>query len=120
MHGKTRYYSFQHLTFQEFLAAYYASELTEEEQHRLFDKYGANPEMREVWKFFFGIMKNKPSVSLAALFLEIAKHNTRAGIDTLFLCRCIFETQSHTSYDTNSKSLCEELLLSRNKVSKLN
>ena len=112
IHGRVRYYSFQHLTFQEFLAAYYISELPEEEQFYLLEKYGANPDMREVWRFFFGFMKNKPNVS--ALFLKIAECFSHVGVDTLFLCRCIFETQSGDSLI--SELLSEKLVLSRDKV----
>ena len=114
-HGKTRYYSFQHLTFQEFLAAFYISQLKKDEQLRLLKEYGSNPEMREVWKFFFGIMKN--DTHLTILFRTIAEQNSKHGFDTLFLSRCIFETQSQSQVKGSSESLCKELLSSRECVS---
>ena len=111
-HGPTKFFSFQHLTFQEFLAAYHIYQLKESEHFRLLETYGNNPEMREVWKFFFGISKKSPN--LPALFEKIAMYNREHGIETLFLLRCIFETQFEDT--ASSERLCQQLLLSRQKV----
>ena len=51
-------FSFLHLTFQEFLAAYFISELNESEQLKVIEKYISNKEMLMVWKFYCGIEKS--------------------------------------------------------------
>ena len=40
-YGMQKLYTFLHLTFQEFLAAYHVSQLKEEKQTRLKKKYGS-------------------------------------------------------------------------------
>ena len=48
-------YAFDHLTIQEYLAAYYITELEEYEQNLVLSKYGEDDDLHNMWKFFFGI-----------------------------------------------------------------
>lgn len=105
--GQQRFFSFQHLTFQEFLGAYHLSTLDVDDQKMMLERHGNNPSMREVWKFFFGIIKSTDSVPL--LYDKLAQLNPAKGVETLFLCRCAFETQGEDC----SQELCCQLLSSR-------
>ena len=49
-------YSFLHLTLQEFLAAYHISKLSGENQLKVIDEHSKRAHMRNVWKFYFGLV----------------------------------------------------------------
>ena len=105
--GQKRFLSFQHLTFQEFLGAYYLSTLDVDHQKMMLERHGNNLSMREVWKFFFGIIKSTDNAPL--LYDKLAQLNPAKGVETLFLCCCAFETQGEDC----SQELCHQLLSSR-------
>ena len=48
-------YSFLHLTFQEFLAAYHIAKLTSSQQMKIIKKYTKSTHMITVWTFYFGL-----------------------------------------------------------------
>ena len=50
-------FSFLHLTLQEFLAAYHISKLSPEQQLDVIAQYSSAVHMRNVWKFYFGLVK---------------------------------------------------------------
>ena len=85
-YGMEELYTFLHLTFQEFLAAYHISHLEEEEQARLIDEYGSAKQMQAVWKFYCGLVR----------FDENNKFETlldRAQYGTLYKVQCSLESQ---------------------------
>ena len=49
-------YSFLHLTLQEFLAAYHISKTSQEMQKDVIVQYHGKVHMRNVWKFYFGLV----------------------------------------------------------------
>ncbi len=49
-------YTFLHLTFQEYLAAYHLSKLPLKEQIEVIGKHGKKSHMQVVWKFFCGLV----------------------------------------------------------------
>ena len=53
--GLHRSYSFLHLTFQEFLAAYHIANLTSSQQMKIIQKYSRSTHMITVWTFYFGL-----------------------------------------------------------------
>ena len=78
-------YTFVHLTFQEFLAAYHVSRLEEEEQMKVISKYGKEKHMLVVWKFYSGLVKFKNQSKFEQLLI--------LNEDRLFHCWCAFESQ---------------------------
>ena len=50
-----RSYSFLHLTFQEFLAAYHIANLTSSQQMKIIQQYSRSTHMITVWTFYFGL-----------------------------------------------------------------
>ena len=55
VHKMENLYTFLHLTFQEYLAAYHIAHLEEEEQMKVVNKYCSKKSMQVVWKFFCGL-----------------------------------------------------------------
>ena len=53
--GLHRSYSFLHLTFQEFLAAYHIANLTSSQQMKIVRRYSRSTHMITVWTFYFGL-----------------------------------------------------------------
>ena len=79
-------YTFLHLTFQEYLAAYHISTLTDEEQLELIEKHGDKVHMLIVWKFYCGLVKLD---STGGMFRAVMKKTT----DTLYKIQCAYESQ---------------------------
>ena len=79
-------YTFLHLTFQEYLAAYHICQLEEEEQTKVIKTYGKKKHMQVVWKFFCGLDVNLTK------FEELMK-SSQSQDDDLFQVQCTFESQ---------------------------
>ena len=87
IYGFNNLYTFLHLTFQEYLAAYHISTLSSEDQQHLIESYGDKSCMLMVWKFLCGLIKfddNKFN-TLAQKILSVA--------NTLFLVQSTYECQ---------------------------
>ena len=85
-YGMQKLYTFLHLTFQEFLAAYHVSQLKEEKQTRLIKKYGSAKQMQAVWKFYCGLVSFNQNNKFATLL-------DRAQYGTLYKVQCSLESQ---------------------------
>ena len=85
-------YSFLHLTFQEYLAAFYLSQLdSESEVIRKTKELKAN--LRMVWKFYSGIVQfDKDSLILKSLMSD-------SETDMLYKVQCAFESQQQIACD---------------------
>lgn len=82
LYGFRNMYSFLHLTFQEYLAAFYISTLSNEEQLELVEVHGKEDHMLQVWKFLCGLQGDK----FASIYSKtIGK--------ILFHVQCVYESQ---------------------------
>ena len=90
--GFENLYTFLHLTFQEYLAAYYIFKSSMAEQLQLLRKYGKKRHMQVVWKFYCGLTSFEEK---DVRFLEIMK----CSEDDHFGVQCAFESQQSTTCD---------------------
>ena len=94
--GLEKVYTFLHLTFQEYLAAYHIARLSDREQSEVIITYGNNFNLRKMWLFYFATVKNterqmellKKLKQKARPFLSLTRDNTRQ----MFLCHCAIES----------------------------
>ena len=86
-------YTFLHLTFQEFLAAYYISSLEEKEQMAIIQEHGKAMQMKQVWKFYCGLVEFDTSGSKFKTLV------TQAQDDALHRIQCSFESQQPSTCD---------------------
>ena len=78
-------YTFLHLTFQEYLAAYHISKLEEEKQLKVINDYCGEKHMSVVWKFYCGLVDfRKQEQNLKKIMSDK---------DDLFNVHCAFESQ---------------------------
>ena len=91
--GFENLYTFLHLTFQEYLAAYHVYKSSDAEQLKLLRKYGSKKHMQVVWKFYCGLTSFEEK---DIQFHEIMKS---AYKDDLFGVQCAFESQQSTTCD---------------------
>ncbi len=91
-------YTFLHLSFQEYLAAYHISTLTYKEQIRLIKEHGSKNHMQVVWKFYCGLVE----VTFKEDKFKLILHKTMGR--TLYHIQCAYESQQ--------KIVCAQLLKS--------
>ena len=102
--GLEETYSFAHLTFQEFLAAYHLSELPDAEQLKTAEEHGGDRTMIMVWRFYCGLTELSGETPRKVFQAMLKQHE----INTLLL--------SHAVHESQSESACHELLSSRSGV----
>ena len=138
--GFDKLYTFLHLTFQEYLAAYHISKSEEEKQLEVINKYSQKKHMIVVWKFYCGLVKFNEQEHKLSKIMSLK--------DDLFNVHCAFESQQTVTCDSvvmtgengtlsfnnhfltpsdstaigyvvkNSKCLVEKVVLNRCKLSK--
>ena len=91
--GFQNLYSFCHLTFQEFLAAYHISRLEVQEQLAIIQSCGPMEHMYMVFKFYCGLVKFEEDCGRFKELLEVAK------LETLHKLHCCFESQQPATCD---------------------
>ena len=96
--GYDNLYSFLHLTFQEYLAAYHISKLAEDEQLKIISKYGQSECMYVVWKFFCGLVEFRESN--VHIFDRILASKSKSLKGDLYSVQCAFESQQAISCDS--------------------
>ena len=104
-HGSVNTYSYLHLTFQEFLAAYYLTTLDIEEQYQRVSNYHKKTHMHVVCKFFCGLMKLRTDGALKCFQSIISG----APPCTLLHLHCTYESQSEVACH-NLVSTCNGVL----------
>ena len=87
LYGFRDIYTFSHLTFQEYLAAYHISKLSSEEQLKLIQEHAGKNHMLVVWKFLCGLVDFTSSESN---FKQII---TKNAAHTLLHFQCAYESQ---------------------------
>ena len=92
--GFQKLYTFLHLTFQEFLAAFYISSLDEEKQLELIEKFGDATQMKQVWKFYCGLVPFNGTNSTVVRLIDQSCHGTS------FKVQCSFESQQPCTCDS--------------------
>ena len=93
--GFENLYTFLHLTFQEYLAAYHVYMLSETDQLKVLEKYGRKKHMQVVWKFYCGLTrfeKEDPKLGEILKSVDLKK-------DNLFGAQCAFESQQSITCD---------------------
>ena len=103
-HGLEETYSFAHLTFQEFLAAYHLTELHPAEQIEAAEQHAGEKHIGVIWKFYCGLTKLSGEVAMDVFQVLLRQDD----FNPLLLLLSIHESQ-------NPKACCE-LLSSRNGV----
>ena len=92
-------YTFLHLTFQEYLAAYHITKLGEEEQTKIIEKYGKKKHMRVVWKFYCGLIDFENDTKKFEKLVKCSE-----SPDDLFHIQCAFESQQSIVCDSVIRS----------------
>ena len=90
VHGYENFYTFLHITFQEFLAAHYIHQLAREEQFVILNQYRNFESMIMVWKFYCGMTKLELN---SELLNQISCIFDSEHADTLYKIHCAFESQ---------------------------
>ena len=93
--GASHVLTFFHIIHQEFLAAYYASICSSDEQLKAIREDIVQPHMREVLKFFCGITKlQNPDHWAAIMDILLTNKDGKKNPVTLRALRCVFESQN--------------------------
>ena len=85
LYGIDGTYTFLHLTFQEYLAAFHIAMLEEEEQMKIVILYRGKKHMQVVWKFYCSIVKFEGKIPQLEQIMKAA--------DPLYRVQCAFESQ---------------------------
>ena len=96
--GLDNTYAFLHLTFQEYLTAFYIANLKEEEQMEMITLHPGKNHMRVVWKFFSGMVKFENNV--AQIEHIIKSSGLKSGNANLYAVQCAYESQQHVVCDS--------------------
>jgi hypothetical protein len=99
-YGLDEIYTFLHLTFQEFLCAFYIASQTEEKQKEILSTYSSKENLAEVWKFYCGVGKCS-SENFSTLLRDarcrvqaVKSRSTKITIpNTLLYLHCAYESQ---------------------------
>ena len=87
-------YSFLHLTSQEYLAALYVAKLEQDEQMKLMDEHSTDHRLRNIWKFYSGLIDFKDrSLLIEKMFSCLESSFLNKDLGTCYYVQCAFESQ---------------------------
>ncbi len=89
------FYTFLHLTFQEYLAAYHLFSQPEDKQLNIIDQHEDNEAMLVVWKFYCGLMGQQSQIFHKQVQIIFSSKHA----DTLYRVHCAFESQQSVVCD---------------------
>ena len=95
MCGFQKLYTFLHLTFQEFLAAFYLTSLDEGKQLKLIKQFESETQMKQVWKFYCGLVPFNGTGTNSTVIRLIGQ----SCHGTPFKVQCSFESQQPCTCD---------------------
>ena len=111
--GKTMSFNFLHFTMQEFLAAYYISTLSSEEQLSLIEKTFWNQYYEFMWMMYVGIVGINSDVFLKFINSEnlsdIQKDKAKRTVRCVHLIQCCLEAKSNQIPDKISSFLNDKI-----------
>ena len=87
------FYTYHHLTFQEYLTAVHIAWLDEDQQLKVIEKYKDHPQFLMVWRFFCGTVKFSNRNS------QVEKLLSSVAMDTTQKVMCGFESQQQVVCD---------------------
>ena len=88
--GFEQVFQFNHLSIQEFLAAYEIQQLDHKERVDLLRKFRKDRQFQNIWKFFSGITRLKDEDFRKIVIAETGKANK----EQLFLLHCLYEANN--------------------------
>ena len=105
LYGYKDVYTFLHLTFQEFLAAFYIKNLEDSEQLKIIEYLGHHKQY-QVIQFYFGLVDTEKKLDQFKMFLNLVPPGNTYSF------QCAFESRSHNA--------CQEIFNDRNRESSKN
>ena len=87
--GLDETFTFLHLTFQEYLAAVYISELSESEQTHIIETHSGRNHLLVVWRFLCGMIDFSKEHAM-----NVLRTLLKSTEDTVFQLRCCYESQN--------------------------
>ena len=90
LYGYKDVYTFLHLTFQEFLAAFYIKNLEDSEQLKIIEYLG-HKEQYQVIKFYFGLVNTEKKLDQFKIFLNLVP------LGNTYSFQCAFESRNHNA-----------------------
>ena len=90
LYGYKDVYTFLHLTFQEFLAAFYIKNLEDSEQLKIIEYLGHHKQYQAI-KFYFGLVNTEKKIDQFKKFLSLVPPGNTHSF------QCAFESRSHNA-----------------------
>ena len=91
-YGLEHLYTFHHLTFQEYLAAFHVAGFEEQEQINIVARYSSDKKLKNVWKFYCGLLGLEKRVMLKnKIFLQ--RLLGKIYFLSSYQVQCAFESQ---------------------------
>ncbi len=106
--GFEQIYQFNHLSIQEYLAAYEIQRLKNEQRVTLLEDFQEDKQFRNIWKFFSGITRLEDE-DFQNFLIKEAVHSNR---DQIFLLHCLYEANNPVISAKAANSMDYQLNLS--------